>query len=162
MVRLVLLLCLILSPFAYAEGSNHIVINGLSKHFDVNDSAFPNGLNEKNWGLGYEYNFEKAENQTIEWLVNTGFFKDSLNGTAVYLGGGGMVKVAEINAIRLKFGVEATGFYSSEYNQGRPFVALLPIINLGTDSISVNVTVIPKVQQFIDAGVVFAQVKVKF
>ena len=161
MLRLILFFFFFVNQFAFAEGTNNIVINGISKHFDVTESSFPNGVNEKNFGLGYEYNFEKSPDQSIEWLVNTGFFKDSLSGTAVYAGGAGLIKVLQLDSVHLKFGIEASGFYSSEYNQGRPFVALMPIMNVGTDKISLNITIIPKVSQFIDAGVVFAQLKIR-
>jgi hypothetical protein len=161
MMRLALLFFLFFTQVAFADGSHNIVINGLSKHFDVNQASFPNGVNEKNFGLGYEYNFEKSPDKSIEWLVNTGFFKDSLNGTAVYAGGAGLIKVLKIDSVHLKLGIEGSGFYSSEYNQGRPFLALMPIMNVGTDKISLNITIIPKVTQFIDAGVVFAQLKIK-
>jgi hypothetical protein len=160
-MRLTLLCFIFFTQVAFADGSSHIVINGLSKHFDVNQAAFPNGVNEKNFGLGYEYNFEKSPDQSIEWLVNTGFFKDSLNGTAVYAGGAGLIKVLQLDSVHLKLGIEGSGFYSSEYNQGRPFIALMPIMNVGTDKFSLNITVIPKISQFIDAGVVFAQLKIK-
>jgi len=161
MQRLILFFFFFVNQFTFAEGTNNIVINGISKHFDVTESSFPNGVNEKNFGLGYEYNFEKSPDQRIEWLLNTGFFKDSLNGTAVYAGGAGLINVVKFDSVHLKLGIEASGFYSSEYNQGKPFVALMPIMNVGTDKISLNITVIPKVSQFIDAGVVFAQLKIR-
>jgi hypothetical protein len=161
MLRLILFFFFFVNQFAFAEGTNNIVINGLSKHFDVTESSFPNGVNENNFGLGYEYNFEKSPDQSIEWLLNTGFFKDSLNGTAVYAGGAGLIKVMQLDSVHLKLGIEASGFYSSEYNQGRPFLALMPIMNVGTDKFSLNITVIPKISQFIDAGVIFAQLKIR-
>ena len=161
MIRLTLIFLAFFTQLAFADGSSSIVINGISKHFDVNEDSFPNGVNEKNFGLGYEFNFEKAPDQSIEWLVNSGFFKDSLSGTAFYAGGAGLIKVVQLGSLHLKLGFEASGFYSSEYNQGRPFIAMMPIMNVGTDKISLNITVIPKVSQFIDAGVVFAQLKIK-
>ena len=161
MIRWVLLSLVFMTHMVFAEGNSSIVLNGISKHVDVNEEVFPNGVNEKNFGLGYEYNFEKSPDKSIEWLVNTGFFKDSLSGTAVYAGGAGLIKVLEIDLVHLKLGIEGSGFYSSEYNQGRPFLALMPIMNVGTDKISLNITIIPKVTQFIDAGVVFAQLKIK-
>jgi hypothetical protein len=152
-------LCFI-SQFAFADSQYSLVINGFSKHFDVNQTNFPNGLNEKNYGFGVEYNFDKNATQTIEWVLNTGFFKDSLNGTAFYGGGAGLVKLCDFNPISLKVGLEGSLFYSSEYNQGKPFLAVFPIINIGTDRYSLNIAIIPRIQQFIDAGVIFAQIKV--
>jgi hypothetical protein len=161
MLRWLLFTLVLISQTVLAEGSNSIILNGISKHIDVNDDAFPNGLNEKNWGLGYEYNFEKAPDQSIEWLLNTGFYKDSLSSTAVYAGGAGLIQIAQVAPVKLKIGIEGSGFYSSEYNQGRPFIALMPIFNIGTDRISINIAIIPKVSQFMDAGVIFAQLKFK-
>ena len=151
-----------LFPFeVLAQSYTSIVINGVSKHFAVNQDAFSSKLNELNIGLGLEYKFAKEPENSIEWVANTGFFKDSLNGTAFYLGGAGLVNVFSIDRFHIKVGIETTGFYSSEYNQSRPFIALLPVINLGNSDYSVNMTFIPKVSQWIDAGVIFAQLKIK-
>ena len=154
-------LLLVIVPLSLrAEDQFNLVINGASKHFDVNRAAFPDGLNEKNYGLGVEYNLDKLDAQKIEWVINTGFFKDSLNGTALYAGGAGLMNLYSYKTVNFKAGIEGSLFYSSAYNQGNPFVALLPIVNIGTNKYSVNITVIPRVPQFIDAGVIFVQLKI--
>ena len=136
-----------------------LVINGISKHHHVNNASFPNGPNEKNWGLGVEYDFPK-ETYSLRWVANTGFYKDSLSGTAIYLGGAGLFPVYNKDDFRILTGVGGNLFYSARYNQSSPFIALFPVVNIGTQKYSVNLVVIPRVAQFIDAGVVFAQLKI--
>jgi len=160
MKKYFILLFLGISPFVCAEEQYNLVINGLSKHFDVNQVVYPNGLNEKNLGLGAEYNFNKSENQKIQWILNGGFYKDSLDSTAFYLGGAGLVNIFNYDSFHLNVGIEVSFFYSKEYNQGNPFIAPLPIINIGNEKYSLNITAIPRVQQIIDAGVIFAQLKI--
>lgn len=144
---------------ATAEEKIYVVINGISKHHHVNNASFPNGPNEKNWGLGVEYEFPK-ETYSLRWVANTGFYKDSLGGTAFYIGGAGLIPVYNKDDFRILTGVGGNLFYSARYNQSNPFVALFPVVNIGTQQYSVNLVVIPRVAQFIDAGVVFAQLKV--
>ena len=69
-----------------------LVINGISKHHYVNNASFPNGPNEKNLGLGVEYDLPK-EIYSLRWVANTGFYKNSLSGTAIYLGRAGLLPV---------------------------------------------------------------------
>ena len=151
---------IVINHQAHAEENYSLVINGLSKHFDVNQDTYPNGLNEKNLGLGAEYDFNKTEKQKIQWVLNGGFYKDSLDSTALYFGGAGLVNIFNYDSFHLNAGIEVSFFYSKEYNQGNPFIAPLPIINIGNEKYSLNITAIPRVQQIIDAGVIFAQLKI--
>lgn len=85
---LLFLLCSSVSPNEQLS----VVINGISKHHYVNNVSFSNGSNEKNWGLAVEYDLPK-EIYSLRWVANTGFYKDSLSGTAIYLGGAGLLPV---------------------------------------------------------------------
>jgi len=84
------ILLFLLCSSANAEEQLNGVINGISKHHHVNNASFPQGPNEKNWGLGIEYDLPK-EIYFLRWVANTGFYKDSLSGTAIYLGGAGLL-----------------------------------------------------------------------
>jgi hypothetical protein len=86
------ILLFLLCSSVSAEEQLSVVINGISKHYYVNNSSFPNGPNEKNWGLGVEYDLPK-EIYSLRWVANTGFYKDSLSGTAIYLSGAGLLPV---------------------------------------------------------------------
>ena len=136
-----------------------VVINGKSKHQHVNNASFPNGPNEKNWDLGIEYDVPK-EIYSLRWVANTGFYKDSLSGTAFYLGGAGLLPFYNKDDFRVLTGVGGNLFYSARYNQSSPFITLFPVVNIGTPKYSVNLVVIPRIAQFIYAGVVFAQLKI--
>ncbi len=74
MIKHVIILLLLCTTTLYAETS--IVINGLSWH----DSDID--FNEKNYGLG----LEKDLNEKV--FIYGGFFKDSFNETAKYVGTG--------------------------------------------------------------------------
>ncbi len=155
-----MLFLIVSSQFVFADGQYSVVINGLSKHFDVDKDVYPNGLNELNLGLGAEYDFKKSENQNIQWILNGGFYRDSLNSTAVYFGGAGLVNIFKHESFHVDAGVDVSFFYSKEYNQGNPFIAPVPIINIGTDKVSLNITLIPKLQQIVNTSVVFIQLKI--
>lgn len=142
-------------------GSFYVVASGLSKHFNVDPKYDQQPLNEKNWGLGLEYHFERSTSNQIQWLVNAGEFRDSLNSNAFYGGGAGLYEVFRGKDIFLQLGMQAALFYSPAYNKGNAFIAAMPVVSFGTNTIAANVVVIPRVAQFIDAGVVFLQLKMK-
>lgn len=162
------LTCLIFSGNGSAQSSEvenpqklYLVLNGFSKHFNV-DSKYDNSpLNERNWGLGLEYQFATKPGDRLHWMVNLGQFHDSFSTNAFYAGGAGLYDLYRKNNLYVQTGIQLAFFNSPSYNGGTPFVAPLPIISLGTDEIAANITVIPRLNQIMDAGVVFMQFKVK-
>jgi hypothetical protein len=162
------LTCLIFSSNGWAQSSEvenpqklYLVLNGVSKHFNV-DSKYDNSpLNERNWGLGLEYQFATKSDDRLHWMVNLGQFHDSFSTNAFYAGGAGLYDLYRKNNLYVQTGIQLAFFNSPSYNGGTPFVAPLPIISLGTDEIAANITVIPRLNQIMDAGVVFMQFKVK-
>ena len=162
------LACLIVSLNGWAQSSElenpqklYLVLNGVSKHFNV-DSKYDNApLNEKNWGIGIEYQFPSKPDDRLHWMLNLGQFRDSFNTNAFYAGGAGLYDLYRKNTWYFQTGVQLAFFNSPSYNGGTPFVAPLPIISLGTDEIAANITVIPRLNQIMDAGVVFMQFKLK-
>jgi Antimicrobial peptide resistance and lipid A acylation protein PagP len=162
------LVCLIYSGNGWSQSSEienpqklYLVLNGVSKHFNV-DSKYDNApLNEKNWGLGIEYQFPHKASDSLRWMVNLGQFHDSFNTNAFYAGGAGLYDLYRKNYWYVQTGIQLAFFNSPSYNGGTPFVAPLPIISLGTDAVAANITIIPRLNQIMDAGVVFMQFKVK-
>ena len=144
-----------------SPGKTYLVLSGFSKHFNI-DSKYDNSpLNEKNWGLGLEYQFPTVSEERFHWLVNVGQFHDSFNTNAWYAGGGGLYDLYRTNQFYFQAGVQLAFFNSPSYNGGTPFIAPIPLMSFGTDDISANITVIPRLQQIMDAGVVYMQFKVK-
>jgi len=151
--------------FAHAldlpEGKVSLVLSGYSYHFNIRPGVKAESLNQRNYGLGLEFDHRKPAGATFRYVNNFGWYKDSLNSTAHYVGGAVFYDWLGDHRLRLSLGAELSGFYSERYNQGRPFLALLPVANIGSESASVNLVVVPRVPQFIDAGVVFVQFKIK-
>lgn len=143
------------------QGQWFVALNGLSQHFDVAPSYAAQGINQRNWGLGLQYDLPRAPGRNWHWMFNGGGYHDSSNGTAVYLGGAWMVDVIRRQPWQAQLGLQAGIFHSERYNGGRVFVALMPVANIGHDNVSLNIAVAPRIPQIIDAGVVFFQLKVK-
>ena len=107
------LACLIVSLNGWAQSSElenpqklYLVLNGVSKHFDV-DSKYDNApLNEKNWGIGIEYQFPSKPDDRLHWMLNLGQFRDSFNTNAFYAGGAGLYDLYRKNTWYVQTGVQ--------------------------------------------------------
>ena len=118
----------------------HVILNGKAIHLDDGN------YNEKNWGLGFEYDFSTQGN----WIpfVHGGYFKDSNNQTSKSLGGG-MKR-------RFRLGKSTEDWYidagliaflmtRKDYKNNSPFPGALPFITVGKSWYAMNVTYIPRV-----------------
>jgi len=136
-----LVFLLLLLPGAFVDaGELHLVLNGKAYHFDRGI-----GYNEKNWGLGLEYHFEPLG----RWipLVTGSSFLDSNEETSNYLGGGAKYRVwGEMDrGWHADLGFAAFFMTRKDRNDGEPFFGALPFASVGTPSLALNVTFIPKV-----------------
>ena len=143
------------------SGDISLVLNGYSHHFNVHPSYKDGSLNQRNYGLGFEFDHLQRTDAKLRYVNNFGFYKDSLNSTASYVGGAAFYDLFGEPRLRLSLGAELSGFWSERYNQGRPFLALLPVANIGNESYSVNLVFVPRVPQFVDAGAIFVQFKMR-
>ena len=116
-------------------------------------------INYMDYWDGFDY--EQSPNDKLRYVNNLGWYKDSLNSTAYYAGGAAFYDVVGNKDLRFSVGGEITGFYSENYNKGKPFIALVPVANLGNSNYSVNFVLIPRFSQFMESGVAFFQFKMR-
>ena len=118
----------------------HLVVDGKAYHFTNRN------YNEKNYGLGFEYDFDQSEN----WItfINGSTFKDSLENTSNYLGGGMKRRYKlqdDPNGWHVDVGFIAFLMTRKDYHDNHPFPGILPIASLGKQWFAINATFIPKV-----------------
>ncbi len=133
------IISLLLSPQLMAD-SFRLVINGKAVH------EKKGSLNEENWGLGFEYEF----NEDQDWIpfANGGTFLDSFNNPSNYLGGGIKRRYHlsdDKNGWRVDLGISAFFMTRKDINNERPFFGALPYISVGTELAALNITYIPPV-----------------
>lgn len=145
-----------------AGGKWFVVVSGISKHFDTDPTYKAKGLNERNLGLGGQYELHKRDGGAVNFALNFGEYRDSERKIALYAGVAATIDIYKNRYGHIRTGVELAGFHSASYNGSKPFLAPLPLINIGNDSISLNLTVIPRVNNFTDSGVTFAQIKIAY
>ena len=139
-VRLVWLVILLYSDVGVAQ-QLHVVINGKAYHFDNKRD-----WNEKNYGLGFEYDFAPRGN----WipLLTGSSFKDSNSHTSRYLGAGIKRRFLfgkDPKGLHLDVGVVGFAMTRRDYNNNDPFLGALPFVSLGNEFVAINATYIPKV-----------------
>jgi len=116
-------------------------VSGKSIPFGT-DTSF----NEQNWGLGFEYDFER-ENNWIP-LITGASFKDSLENTSNYLGGGIKRRFLlgdDPEGMHLDAGIIGFVMTRRDYKNNDPFLGALPFISLGNNRIALNITYVPKI-----------------
>lgn len=131
--------CLTTSVAAADELS--LLINGKSIHLG---SPAGSNLNEKNWGLGLQYDWERA-NDKWRPFATVSEFRDSNNNTSYYAGGGALYRF-QFDSTHVDVG--AIGFLMTrkEYKNGNPFPGVLPALSVGTKNVALNITYVPKVE----------------
>jgi len=136
-------------------GEMNLLVNGKAIHFNV-----PNGkhLNEKNWGLGFQYDGDLVNHKWFPFATASGFV-DSNKNPSYYVGGGALRR---FQGEKLHFDIGAVGFIMTrkEYKKDQPFFGVLPAFSVGGKRISVNMTYIPKVEPKA-VPLVFFQLKIR-
>ena len=117
----------------------HLVLSGKAFHFNTDDS-----WNEKNWGVGFEYDFDREGN----WIpLITGLtFKDSNKKTSRYLGGGVKRRFDlsdDPDGMHLDTGLIAFAMTRYDHNDNKPFIGVLPFVSIGNNRFSANITYVP-------------------
>ena len=96
-------------------------VYGLSRHFDRAKARELHVDNELNPGLGLRYRVPQGER--LDWIFDTGFYRDSGRNRAFFAGAGASWHATE----HLRLAGALTFFKSDTYNRGRPGIApLLP------------------------------------
>jgi hypothetical protein len=121
-----------------------VLVNGWAKHIDVPAGAH---YNEKNWGAGVQYDYDRVGEHWVPFLTAAGF-KDSEN-NASYYGGGGVMRrfdiAPKLDNLYADVGLAAFVMTRKTYKDNHPFLGALPAATVGTDHVAVNITYVPKV-----------------
>lgn len=118
----------------------YLVLNGKAIH------SGNTNYNEKNWGLGFEYDFKPRG--TWVPFVAASSFKDSNNQTSNYAGGGYKYRIpldSDPQGWRMDVGAIAFLMTRKDVRNNKPFIGALPFVSIGTARVMLNATYIPKV-----------------
>jgi hypothetical protein len=117
-----------------------VLINGKAVHMSGSTN---NTLNERNWGLGLQYDWDRVSKNWIPFATASGL-RDSNGNPSYYAGTGVMHRLQFENT---HFDVGAVGFFMTRkgYRNGDPFVGVLPAFSVGYKSVALNITYVPKV-----------------
>lgn len=134
-----------LIPMASA-GTLYAVINGNANHL----GQAPDGsrLNERNWGPGFQYDFDPWHDHWIPFVAASAF-KDSNSNLSTYAGGGLLRRFMlseKLDQLHLDVGLVAFLMTRKNYRHNHPFPGILPAVTFGTDHVAINATYIPKVE----------------
>lgn len=125
-------------------GDLSVLLNGKAVHLDEQPGV---RYNEKNWGLGFQYDMPTAGEKWVPFVTASGF--DDSNSNMSYYAGGGYLYRSEFNwgKTPMHFDAGAVAFLMKRkgFKDGDPFLGALPAFSLGTPRVSVNMTYIPKV-----------------
>jgi antimicrobial peptide resistance and lipid A acylation protein PagP len=140
-LALVLTFMAALTAGAAVADEMSLLVNGKAIH--INTPAGKN-LNEKNWGLGLQYDWDLADSKWRPFATASGF-NDS-NHNPSYYAGGGALRRFQFDGMHV--GLGAVGFLMTrkDFKNERPFPGVLPVLSVGTKSVSLNVTYVPKVE----------------
>jgi hypothetical protein len=122
-------------------GEMSLLVNGKAIH--LNPPAGKN-LNEKNWGLGLEYDWDIVNKKWIPFAMASGF-SDSNKNPSYYAGGGAMRRF-QFDGTHVDLGVIGFVMKREGYKDNQPFLGALPAFSVGTKSFALNMTYIPKVE----------------
>ena len=132
-------LLIALSPSLAWAGKSHAVVNGRSYHFNASYD-----WNENNYGFGLEHEFE----QKSPWkkVVMANGFRDS-NHNMSWMAGAGLhrrvFETEKLDGFYVYAGINA--FVMTREDAGSdPFPGVLPSISIGTDTVGMNLTYLPK------------------
>ena len=131
------------TPAAWGEELN-LLVNGWSRH--ISPPAGTN-YNERNWGAGLQYDFNRVEEHWVPFLTASGF-KDSERNMSYYAGGGAMRRfdvAPTLDNLHFDVGIVAFLMTRKTFKNNNPFLGALPVASIGTDRFAVNITYVPKV-----------------
>jgi hypothetical protein len=135
-------------------GDFGVNVYGASYHFERSRAKELGLDNEFNPGLGVRY--RDRLNERFDWFVDAGFYRDSGRTTAVLAGPGALWKATD--ALRLGGGLAY--FHSKSYNEGRPFIAPIPVAAYDWKAVTLNVTFFPRISGIVDVNTLGAWITI--
>ncbi len=137
-------------------GDASLLLNGKAMHLDSQDGQ---SYNERNWGLGLQYDFSEPDRNWIPF-ISASEFRDSVGNVSWYAGGGILRRFGlPIKGSHLELGLIGFAMHREDYNRGRLFPGLLPVVSIGSGHVALNVTYVPKIDPKMVA-LVFFQLKI--
>ena len=116
-----------------------LLVNGKAIH--INTPAGKH-LNEKNWGLGLQYDWDRADSKWRPFATASGFIDSNKNPS--YYAGGGALRRFEYRGVHADLGAIGFLMVRKDFKNDRPFPGVLPVLSVGTPSVALNVTYIPR------------------
>ena len=135
------LIAVLAFPALAHAGELGVNVYGLSRHLDRAKARELHVDNELNPGLGLRYRVRQGER--LDWIFDTGFYRDSGRNTAFIAGAGASWHAGE----HLRLAGALTFFKSDTYNRGRAGIAPLPIAVWDTRPVSFNFVYFPKLRE---------------
>ena len=137
-----LILTVVTSLFAHsaAAGELSLLVNGKAVHINAPAGTH---LNEKNWGLGLQYDWDIVNKKWVCLAAVSGFSDSNKNPS--YYAGGGALRRFQFDDTHVDLGLIGFVMTRKDYKNDQPFFAALPAFSVGTNRFSVNMTYIPKV-----------------
>jgi hypothetical protein len=118
-----------------------LLVNGKALHLGTPDDKH---LNEKNWGLGLQYDWDLKDSKWIPFATASGFIDSNKNPS--YYAGGGALRRFEFGSLHADLGAIGFLMVRKDFKNDRPFPGVLPVISAGTQRVALNITYIPKVE----------------
>jgi hypothetical protein len=133
------ILAALLLPVSGNAQTLGVNVYGLSYHLD-RDRARELGVdNESNPGLGVRYRVPHSER--LQWIFDAGSYRDSGRNAALLAGAGALWRVSE----GWRLGGALVVLDSDTYNDGKTFLAPLPLAAYEFRSATLNLVYLPKV-----------------
>jgi hypothetical protein len=118
----------------------NLLVNGKAVHINV---PADKNLNEKNWGLGFQYDGDLINKKWVPFAAVSGFIDSNKNPS--YYAGGGALRRFQFDGTHVDMGAIGFVMTRKDFKNDKPFLGVLPAFSVGTDRVSVNMTYIPKV-----------------
>jgi hypothetical protein len=147
-------LLLLLLPLSSLAGDFGVNLYGASYHFERSRAKQLGLDNEFNPGLGLRY--RDRLNERFDWFVDAGAYRDSGRTNAVVAGPGILWKATD----GLRLGGGLAYFHSGSYNEGRPFIAPIPVAAYEWRAVTLNITFFPRISGIVDVNTLGAWVTV--
>ncbi len=125
-------------------GELSLLVNGWSHHINPPPGS---NFNERNWGAGVQYDFDRVEEHWVPFVAFSGF-KDSFSDPSYYVGGGVMRRfdvAPRLDNLHVDLGAIAFLMTRKTWKDNHPFFGALPAASIGTDHFALNISYIPKV-----------------
>lgn len=155
MKRRIFLITLAIFVFAVnstsAENRLYLTLNGVSKHFNVDEDVFGD-LNERNLGGGIEYEISDADDRRVLFFT-AGKYRNSIQRQSNYGGIGVKARFHLFKDPDLNLDTGLVIMAVNGYYGGGIAPALLPIFSLGNKYVALNALFIPAVKDVTPATV---------